>query len=506
MDDSSAGFFSSKNFMPHGHCFLWASDILWTHVLSDVAIGSAYFSIFLTIIFLARKRKCLPFRNIFLLFGFFVALCGLTHFLSIWVLWNPDYGPEGIIKALTAVVSVFSAILAWRVIPHALLIPLPGELEEINFKLKQFQVLVDGVTDYAIYMLDTKGCIVSWNRGAQRIKGYESQEIIGQNFSKFYTHEDQKLGEPDHALDIAVHEGKYEQEVWRVRKDGTTFRAHVMIEPIYDIHNCVIGYAKVTRDVTEQYKIQETLEKTREQLYQAQKMEMLGHLTGGIAHDFNNLLQVIMGGLALAARFISDDKAHKHIAMAQKAASRGALLTEQLLAVSLKQSLRPEILDVNWTIQSFESILHQACNFNIQLRYDYADDSWPVKIDKAKLQSGLLNLVINARDAMPYGGIVTIQTKNVILTQSQADELHGVTSGSYVVISVIDTGSGMTPDVISRAIEPFYTTKEVGKGSGLGLSQVYGFVRQSEGQLEIQSELGHGTVIRLYLPKSAEIV
>lgn len=546
MLDAISSLFDSESFMPHGHCFLWEPLILWLHVASDAVIGVSYFSIPLAILLFARKRKDIPFRHIFLLFGAFIVLCGSTHFMSIWVLWKPDYGPEGILKAVTALVSALTAVVTWRVIPLALTLPSPTELQEMNFRLKetnvkieqevaartaelkeaniklqssekrlqyiarqneqQFRMLVDGVTDYAIYMLDPRGLIVNWNAGAQRIKGYEASEIIGQHFSKFYTEDDRKAGLPEKSLATAIAEGKYESEGWHIRKSGEQFRAHVVIDPIYDEARQVVGYAKVTRDITEQHIASETLEKTKEQLYQAQKMEMVGHLTGGVAHDFNNLLQTIIGGLALVAKLVNDAKVQLLIGTAQKAAARGAKLTRQLLAFSRQQALRPETLDINQVIGNFETLLRQAGGYGVQVHFDFGLTLWFTEIDATQFQSGLLNLIINARDAMPSGGSVTIQTRNVTLNKAQAEALKDIEPGAYVMVSVSDTGQGMATDIISHAIEPFFTTKDVGKGSGLGLSQVYGFVRQSNGQMEIKSEVGLGTTIKLYLPKSSTTV
>jgi PAS domain S-box-containing protein len=514
---SLSDLFDSERFLPHGHCFLWEPQILWLHVVSDALIGAAYYSIPLAILLLAWKRRDIPFRIIYILFGVFIVLCGSTHLFSIWVLWNPDYGAEGVVKALTAIASVFTAIVTWKILPQAITLPTPAEFREMQDKEKelqhavhqseqQFRTLIDGVTDYAIYMLDTKGTVISWNVGAERIKGYKADEIIGQHFSRFYTTEDQISGEPKQTLATALADGRYEEEVWRIRKNSDRFRAHVVMDPVYDEAGTHIGFAKITRDITEQYNAEEALEKTREQLHQAQKMEMVGHLTGGVAHDFNNLLQTVIGSLALVSKSVTNDKMGLLIDTAQKAAARGAKLTQQLLAFSRQQALRPETADVNQVIESFRALLRQACGYTAHLQFDLDQTLWLTDIDQAQLQSGLLNLVINARDAMPNGGEIVIQTKNIVLDTAKAAELSGITAGPCVMVTVSDTGEGMTPEVQVRAIEPFYTTKDVGKGSGLGLSQVYGFMRQSKGQMEIQSSVGCGTTVRLYLPKSSGMV
>ena len=373
--------------------------------------------------------------------------------------------------------------------------------EALRESEQRFEILVRGVTDYAIYMLDRAGRITNWNAGGERIKGYSEEEVLGRSFAMFYTEEDRAAGEPQRALETAAREGRFERENWRVRKDGTRFWAHVVIDPIYDKAGKLVGYAKITRDMTERRAAQEALEQTRAAFVQSQKMEAVGQLTGGVAHDFNNLLTVITNALDLLSRPKIDDSQHRRIIeTAQRAAARGALLTQQLLAFSRRQPLRPQPHRLSDLIGGFEAVLRRACGELIELDLDLTDGPPAINVDGPQFEAALLNLVVNARDAMPRGGTITIKTSVEDIGAARAPTMSGVAPGRYALITVQDTGEGMSPETRSRAFEPFFTTKEVGKGSGLGLSQVYGFVTQSGGHVEIDSTVGAGTSIRIYLP------
>ncbi|GAB3360818.1 PAS domain-containing sensor histidine kinase [Lysobacter tyrosinilyticus] len=359
----------------------------------------------------------------------------------------------------------------------------------------QFQLLVQSVVDYAIYMLDPHGRIVSWNTGGRRIKGYEDAEIIGRHFSIFYTPEDVAAGEPQRALAMAAQSGKYEKEGWRMRKDGTRFWASVVIDPVVD-NGKLIGFAKVTRDITDRHQAQQALEEAQRVMLQTQKMEAIGQLTYGLAHDFNNLLTVISNSLDLLdSESTEPDSARtrRAVATARRAADRGALLTKQLLAFSRGQWLLPKSHDINSLISDSAPLLCRACDETVQVDFDLQPKLPMVSIDAPQFEATLLNLVVNARDAMAQGGRIQIRTR-----------LLDTTSGPQVAVTVADAGSGMSPEVLARAAEPFFTTKEVGKGSGLGLSQVYGFIAQSSGKVDIVSEPGTGTAVTLHLPVLAD--
>jgi PAS domain S-box-containing protein len=361
---------------------------------------------------------------------------------------------------------------------------------------QRFQMLVAAISDYAIYMLDSEGFINSWNTGAQRFKGYAPHEILGSHFSCFYTPEDKESGLPARALQIARTEGKYEAEGWRVRKDGSRFWASVVIDPIRNELGDLVGFAKVTRDITEKREATEALNKANAALFQSQKMEALGQLTGGVAHDFNNLLSVISSGIDLL--WMQNQKGeNKVLESMRRAVERGAGLTQHLLSFARQQPLQPEKHNVNELIGSFESVLRRAGNASLTFDIRLQSQLNLVLIDATRFQTSLLNLVVNARDAMPDGGKLSISTENVDLG---AHEIGSLGAGPYVRIVVADDGEGMPADVVARAFEPFFTTKEMGKGTGLGLSQVYGFINQSGGDISIDSTVGEGTRISMYLP------
>jgi PAS domain S-box-containing protein len=367
--------------------------------------------------------------------------------------------------------------------------------EALRESERRFRLLVDGVVDYAIYMLDLDGRITNWNSGAERIKGYTASEIIGEHFSRFYTEEDRAAGVPARALQTAKREGKYASEAWRVRKDGTRFWASVVLDAVHDETGTLIGYAKVTRDITSQREAQQKLDETREQLFQAQKMEAVGQLTGGVAHDFNNLLTVVIGGADLAEGLIGDNpKLARLIGSMRHAAQRGESLTKQLLAFSRRQPLKPETVDISRQLGIVVDLLTRSLRGDIQIVTDAPPDLWPVQVDPNQLELALLNIGLNARDAMPDGGKLRIAARNYHGNENK----DGVSN--YVVVEVEDNGSGMADDVKARAFEPFFTTKEIGHGSGLGLSQAYGFAKQSGGLLMLESAVGQGTKVSLQLP------
>ena len=376
--------------------------------------------------------------------------------------------------------------------------------EALRESEQRFRLLVQGVTDYALYMLSPEGTVTNWNSGAERIKGYGQDEIVGSHFSRFYTAEDVAAGVPFRALSTAAGEGRFEAEGWRVRKDGTRFWAHVIIDAIHDDEGQLVGFAKITRDLTEKKKAAEALEAANVALFQAQKMESIGQLTGGVAHDFNNLLSVLSSGLEVLSMQRKDGEVMGDIRTLdsmRRAIDRGARLTQQLLAFARQQPLQAETRNLNRIITGFETVLRRAVNPNIDFVVELDRKAQSAVIDSARFESALLNLVVNARDAMPDGGRLVITSANVSLGANEAGTLP---AGDYVKVTVQDTGNGMPPDVVRRAFEPFFTTKEVGKGTGLGLSQVYGFIKQSDGDVVIDSKAGEGTAISIYLPAVVE--
>jgi PAS domain S-box-containing protein len=362
----------------------------------------------------------------------------------------------------------------------------------------RFRMVIQGVTDYAIFMLDADGNITHWNMGAQRIHQYAAAEIIGQPFSRFYTEEERQRGEPARALQVAAYEGKYVVEGRRMRRDESEFWASVVIEAIRDEVGTLVGFANITRDITERREAQASLERAQEQLAQSQKMEALGQLTGSIAHDFNNLLMIVSGHAQLLRRRLSDPKHLHAIEAVHAAANRGESLTRQLLAFSRRQPLNPVVADLKERVEAVHEMLVGSLRGNVELKRDIDEDVWPVEVDVAELELALVNIAVNARDAMPGGGSITLSARNVTLKKS--DGVDGL-EGDFVALAMTDTGVGIAPDVLPRIFEPFFTTKALGKGTGLGLSQVYGFSHQSGGTVVATSTVGSGTAITIYLPR-----
>ncbi|MFC7051162.1 PAS domain S-box protein [Hansschlegelia quercus] len=365
----------------------------------------------------------------------------------------------------------------------------------------RFEILVQGVRDYAIYMLDRDGRVTNWNTGAHHLKGYTEEEIVGQHFSRFYTDEDRGVGLPVRALRIAAEEGRFEQEGWRVRKNGTRFWAHVIVDAIRNEAGELIGYAKVTRDLTEKREAQIALEQTRAALAQAQKMEAIGQLTGGVAHDFNNLLAVILGNLDLARKRLSRGSGEiaALIENSIDAARRGASLTQRMLAFARRQDLKSEAIDVPQLVHGMAHLLEHSVGPSIQIETQFPLELPAARADSNQLELVILNLVINARDAMPDGGSITLSAREETVAAADGP----VAAGSYVALVVKDTGHGMDAGTLERAAEPFFTTKGVGRGTGLGLSMIHGFAEQSGGRLVLKSAPGEGTSAEIWLPASS---
>jgi PAS domain S-box-containing protein len=376
-----------------------------------------------------------------------------------------------------------------------------GSLHESSER--RFRLLVEGVADHALYLMDADGRVTDWNAGAQRLKGYTAQEIRGQQYSVFFRREEREAGEPRHILDEAARLGKFSTQGWRVRKDGSRFYCNAVVTALRDPNGALLGFAKITRDVTERMQQQAALQDAQAALAQSQKMEALGQLTGGMAHDFNNFLHVIKNALEIVERHLQaeDAVAGRYLEMAERNADRAAAITQRLLAFARRQPLDPKPLDPNRLIQGMGDLLRHALGNEVSLECVLGGGVWTMCADLNQLETAILNLIINARDATRGSGRITIETTNTYLDEAYASSHSDVAAGQYVMIAVSDTGVGMTKEVMARAFDPFFTTKEPGHGTGLGLSQIFGFVKQSGGHVKIYSEVGHGTTVKLYFPR-----
>ena len=520
------GFFErildSSMFSPHGICLLWEPELIWLHVVSDALIAMAYFSIPFALAIFVSKRRDLKFGWIYWSFGTFIMACGLTHVLSIYTLWVPIYGIEGLVKAATAGASILTAGMLWPLLPKLLSIPSPFEFREVRAALEeegaqrrgaqqlleQFRqsqrllqesmVRLTAVVETAIdgfILVDSRGCILLFNPACERLFGYRAEEVFHENV-KMLMPPEYSLHHDDY-LQHFLQTGEQKiigigREVVGLRKDGSTFPMDLSVgEAKQDGASLFVGFI---HDLTER-------KKTEEQLRQSQKMEIVGQLSGGIAHDFNNLLTVIVG----SAEHLSEElkSCHELRLVADdicEAGERGAELTQRLLAFSRKQLLRPSDIDCNALLSSMQTMLSRALRKNIEIGIVFKSESVFAFADHAQLESAVLNLAVNAQDAMPNGGHLTLCTDIASLDHQFAGLHPDIMPGEYAMISVTDDGEGMTAEVAARAFEPFYTTKEVGKGSGLGLSMVFGFTKQSNGHVSICSEMGLGATVRIYLP------
>jgi PAS domain S-box-containing protein len=355
-----------------------------------------------------------------------------------------------------------------------------------------FQTLVQGLHDHAIFMLSPDGYVTNWNAGAERIIGYSSEEAIGQHMSVFYSEVERERGVPTQILEQARIAGRYIEEGWRVRRDGKRFRAEIHIQAIRDENGEIVGFGKITRDITEQYEARQNLVTAKEALYQSEKLRSLGELTGGIAHDFNNLLTVVRGSAELLKNeSLTDESRARHIDAIVETADRASELTGQLLSFARRQPLQPKHVELNSVILDMTELLKRTLGGGISILKTPGPDLWAVRADPTQLENLILNAAINARFAMDGAGTLTLATQNV-----------AGPAGDEVCLSISDTGAGIAPEILDHVFEPFFSTKGPGEGTGLGLSQAYGFAAQSGGRLEISSEVGRGTTLSLYLPRA----
>lgn len=499
---------------PHGICLLWEPDLIWLHVASDACIALAYFSIPFALAILVTKRRDLKFGWVFWAFAVFIMACGLTHVLSIYTIWVPIYGIEGLVKAATAVASIFTAAALWPLLPKILTIPSPFELQKVQAALEEEEIksrdatlllqqvgeaqramresvtrltaVVETAVD-GVILFDAQTRILLFNPACERLFGYQAHEVMNLDIGRLMSNE-QKRPSTDHARRFAT------GEAIGLRKDGSSFPMDLSVGQAWQDGELI--YVGIIHDLTKR-------KLTEQQLQQAQKMETVGQLSGGIAHDFNNLLTVIIGNAEhLSEQLKARPDLRQFADHICQSGERGAELTQQLLAFSRRQLLQPRTIDCRELIESMLKLFKRTLRENIEIKTAFGPGTIQTFADRAQLESAVLNLVLNAQDAMPAGGHLTLGTELVAIDDDHRALHPEVASGAYALISVTDDGEGMTPEVIEHAFEPFFTTKEVGKGSGLGLSMVYGFAKQSDGHVSIYSERGLGTTVRIYLPRA----
>jgi PAS domain S-box-containing protein len=489
---------------PHGFCLLWEPGLIWTYSMSDLAIGLAYFTIPLALAILSRRRADLVFRPVFWLFGAFILLCGTGHWLDLLTLWVPAYGADAVVHAATAIVSVASAVAVWLLLPRAVALPSAAELRAANAALRESEALHRANFDSSpvpLHTLDGDGHIIAVSRTWLALLGYQPAEVIGHHITEFGA-PDAMDGDAADQARLMSYGAAHDMERRYLRRDGSLVDA--LVSARVERRLGTIWIVCVVIDVTDRKRAEAALQASEERLRQAQKMEAVGQLTGGIAHDFNNMLQGVKGSLELMERRIEQghpDQALRFLEGARGSVDRAAGLTQRMLAFARRQTLQPRLIEPDALVRGMEELIRRTIGPAVALRLDLQDRDWAAECDANQLESALLNLAINARDAMADGGVLTLATARTLVPAAGLAAAEDVPPGEYVEISVADTGTGMPPDVLARAFEPFFTTKPIGLGSGLGLSQVYGFVHQSGGFVRLDSAAGAGTVVRLLLPR-----
>jgi PAS domain S-box-containing protein len=500
MIETLSNFIAPAGFEPLGHCFLWNRALLWLYVSSDSVVALSYFMIPIALFIFVRKRRDLAFNWIFLMFGAFILACGTTHLVGIWTLWKPVYWLDGSIKALTATVSFTTAVMLWPLIPKALALPSLRQLEETNRELQgqiaergtaveklqqseeRFRLLVEGVQDCAIYMLNVEGVVNSWNSGAQRLKGYQAEEIIGKHFSCFFRPEDIQAGKPNQALEAAAAKGQYEEENFRVRKDGSVFWANVLITALYDSIGQLYGFAKLVRDITER-------KETEQRLRDSERLATLGTTAAVFAHEIANPLNGLSTSLQIVGELIRESGqgplVEETLEIAHEELKRLTALLNDYRSFARPQRVKIQPTNLR---QIFEEVLapatkhYKECGITLELEFD---DNLPlVPVDRQKIKQVILNLCKNAVEAMPEGG--TLKCK-------------AYQTAGRVILEVADTGTGI-PEGLD-VFQLFKTTKHY--GTGLGLPIVGQIISEHRGTVNYVTKLGKGTAFIVSLPLSA---
>ena len=363
--------------------------------------------------------------------------------------------------------------------------------------------MIASVKDYAIFMLDPGGRILSWNTGAEKIKGYKEEEIIGKHFSIFYPSEEIQAGKPQRELKTAIAEGRFEEEGWRLRKDGSLFWANVVITPVYDEAGVLLGFSKVTRDLTERKHAEDILRQAQAQFIQVNRMGAMSRLAGDIAQEFDTLTKaIIRQSKFLMSSLNEGNPLRGRVEEIEKIAESASTLTSQLLAFSSGQVLSPKLLDLNVIVSSIRGTLQWLTGKDIELVTELSPSLGWISMDPFQMENVIINLAARGREAMELGGKLTIKTASL---KVNTDIIHAngiIPSGQYVKLSVSDTGKEIDKKIQARIFEPFFTTSAKGKETGLRLSTVYGVIRQSEGHILVKSEVGKGTTFEIYLKQN----
>ncbi len=510
-------FLFSDAFMSHGHCYLWQPGLVWTHVTSDALIGLSYASIPFTLVHIVRSRKDLPFNWMFLCFGMFIAACGATHVMEIYTVWEPRYWLSAAVKVITAMASVPTALLLIRLAPRAIALPSQDDLQRAKNALQvahdelerrvelrtaelaeasealgiemaerrrsesHYSTLVKNAT-HGIFTSSREGWLIDANPAMVEMLGYESEQELLQV----------QVPLPEAGFDSRI----TGTDVAWSRRDGKQVRVRLSGRLVSSPDRGGKFFEGIAEDLTER----ELLEK---QVRELQKFDAIGQLAGAIAHDFNNLLGGILGTAEMARTRLSEqDSTAPALDRILEQSKKAAGLTQQLLAFARKQILERHPLDLNQVAEESLGLLESVIGADIEVQTKFAGGLSAVEADSTHMEQVVVNLVLNARDAMPKGGRLTLTTEEVELDDDFCRLNLLVTPGRHVKLSVSDTGVGIAPEIAERIFEPFFTTKEIGKGTGLGLATVYGIVKQHGGFVQVESEVGRGATFHVVLPVS----
>jgi two-component system cell cycle sensor histidine kinase/response regulator CckA len=539
-------FLTEGSFIPHGHCYLWKPDLVWLHIISDSMIALAYYSIPLTLVYFVRKRQDLPFNWMFLLFGSFIIACGTTHIMEVWTLWHPTYWLSGFIKAITAIASLFTAALLVPLVPQALNLPSPALLEAANRelqeqiierkraeaalqkahhelevrvqertaelatankelqaeisehsraeqKIREQAALLDITTD-AILVRDLENKILFWNKGAENIYGWKAEEVLGNDARQLLSKENSP--QLEEAFEKVKSIGSWQGDLNQVTKAGKEIIVSDRWTLVRDEGEEPKSMLTVSTDITEKKQLEA-------QFLRAQRLDSLGTLAGGIAHDLNNVLAPILMAVQLLQLKITDSQSQQWLDILESSVIRGANLVKQVLSFARGIAGDRTILELKHQIFEIKQIVSETFPKSIQVYTDIPEDLWLIYGDPTQLHQVLLNLVVNARDAMPNGGTLNICAENIVIDENYARMTIDAQIGEYIVINVSDTGTGISQEIKDKIFEPFFTTKEQGKGTGLGLSTAIGIIKSHGGFVNVYSELGKGTQFKVYLPATA---
>jgi PAS domain S-box-containing protein len=538
--------FSPNDFMPHGFCYSWNAGLVWLHVISDSLIALSYLSIPVTLVYFIRKRRDLPFNWMFVAFGVFILACGATHVMEVWTLWHATYWLSGAVKVVTAIASLTTAVLLVKLVPQALALPSPEELrreiaersraqaelaqaknnleqrveertaeiaatnkvltQEILRRAKteaqlrgseeRFRLLIEGVRDYAIFSLTPTGYITSWNAGAEHIKGYRAAEIIGRHFSLFYTQEDLERGKPQMHLLTAADQGRCEDEGWRVQKDGSRFWANVVITPLRDQKGTLIGFSKITRDLTERKQAENAAQEARSELARMARVTTMGELTASVAHEINQPLAAVVNNANACSRMLANqspdiEELREAVIDIAQSAARASEIVSHIRAFFKGTSQDRAPIDLNQIIHEVLSLtVAEAEKNHVAVQTELGSGLPPVLGTRVELQQVVLNLVMNGIESM-----TSAEGERKLQISSQQQE------PGKLLVTVQDSGGGLDPQHAVHIFDSFFTTKAEGMGMGLPISR--SIVEAHGGQLRLVPSPRQGATFQFTLPACA---